>query len=320
MLRLLSLLFCKLLCFSSSQAGVVSKHGRLQVNGSHVTNEKGEKVSLGGSSLYWSHWSAGSKFYNQSAVSHLAQQWNASIVRAAIAVEKKTGYINKPSEQLKLLDSVIQTAVTEDIYVIIDWHTHKAEKYPQQAEEFFSRMAKKYGHHPHVIYEIFNEPIQQDWAEVKAYAEPIIQAIRMHDPDNLIIVGTPFYSQRVVDAAKSPLLDKNLAYTLHFYTGTHQQKLRDTALQAMELGAPLFVTEWGITKADGDGGVYAEEARRWMKFLRQNGISHCHWSIADLKEDSASVLHKAGLEGLLKNQLTPAGIFYRKNLHDCSEK
>ena len=31
-------------------------------------------------------------------------------------------------------------------------------------------MAKTYGHHPNIIYEIFNEPDHETWNEVKSYS------------------------------------------------------------------------------------------------------------------------------------------------------
>jgi hypothetical protein len=61
----------------------------------------------------------------------------------------------------------------------------------EEAVAFFTEMAKEYGERPHVIYEIFNEPDKDaTWQEVKDYAKAVIGAIRQHDPDNLVIVGS----------------------------------------------------------------------------------------------------------------------------------
>ena len=49
------------------------------------------------------------------------------------------------------------------------------------------------------------------WPAVRAYAERVIAAIRQHDPVNLIIVGTPCWSQQVDVAAAAPLDDVNVA-------------------------------------------------------------------------------------------------------------
>ncbi|MBQ4796798.1 cellulase family glycosylhydrolase, partial [Pectobacterium versatile] len=108
------------------------------------------------------------------------------------------------------------------MYVIIDWHSHSAENNRSEAIRFFQDMARKYGNKPNVIYEIYNEPLQVSWSNtIKPYAEAVISAIRAIDPDNLIIVGTPSWSQNVDEASRDPINGKNIAYTLHFYAGTH---------------------------------------------------------------------------------------------------
>ena len=52
------------------------------------------------------------------------------------------------------------------------------------------------------------------WPAVRAYAERVIAAIRQHDPLNLIIVGTPYWSQHVDVAAAAPLDDANVSPTV----------------------------------------------------------------------------------------------------------
>ena len=76
--------------------------------------------------------------------------------------------------------------------------------------------------------EIYNEPLDVSWDEkVKQCAESVIRAI---NSDNLIVVGTTEWSQRVYLAAENPITGfDNIAYTLHFYSSIHKQPLRDRA-------------------------------------------------------------------------------------------
>lgn len=55
--RQLLLLFVSVLLTSASiyAQNFVEQYGRLQVNGSHVTAENGDKISLAGMSLFWSN-------------------------------------------------------------------------------------------------------------------------------------------------------------------------------------------------------------------------------------------------------------------------
>ena len=300
-----------LLSFSLSAQSVVEQYGRLQVKGNQVVAEDGTPVSLAGNSLFWSNAGDTEDFYNKTTVDHLADDWNSSIIRAAMGVNESwdegTGYIGSPALQEAKVRKVIDAAIAQGIYVIIDWHTHEAEEYQAEAVEFFGKMARIYGDNPHVIYEVYNEPINQSWSTIKTYAEAVVAAIRAEDPDNLIIVGTPFYSQRVDVASEDPLDDRNVAYTLHFYAGTHRQELRDQAARAMDNGIALFVTEWGAVNATGDGAADEAETERWMSFLQERGISHANWSVADKPEGASVVQPGAGVAGLTSNQLTETG-------------
>jgi mono/diheme cytochrome c family protein len=252
----------------------------------------GQPVSLAGYSLFWSNtgW-GGEKFYNANAVKAVKEKLGGSIIRAAMGVEEDGGYLADASNKTRV-KTVVDAAIANDMYVLIDWHTHKAEDYKADAIEFFKEMATEYGDKPNVIYEIYNEPLAVSWSDViKPYALDVIAEIRKIDPDNLIIVGTPNWSQDVDDAASDPITTfDNIAYTLHFYAGTHKQSLRDKAVTAMNANLPLFVTEWGSVDASGDGGVDAAETRTWIQFLQDNKISHLNWSLND-KAEGSSVLN-----------------------------
>ncbi|WP_298315532.1 cellulase family glycosylhydrolase [uncultured Aquimarina sp.] len=323
---LFTFLFIGIFTFNSSiySQTVVEKYGRLQVNGSHVTAENGDKISLAGMSLFWSNAGDGGDFYNSQTVNHLADDWKNPIIRAALGVKETwdggTGYIDNTAAQKAKIRTVIDAAIAKGVYVIIDWHTHAAEVYKDEAVAFFTEMAELYGNNDHVIYEIYNEPINQSWSDVKSYATDVIAGIRSKDPDNLIIVGSPTWSQDVDKAAADPIIgDPNLAYTLHFYANTHKQFLRDRALAAMNSGIALFVTEWGTTDASGNGGYNPQESETWLNFMIENHISYVNWTVSHKNEDSCVVSPGAGIQGLINGNLTTSGIFIRNHLISRAE-
>lgn len=266
----------------------------LKVQGNQIL-AGGEQTSFAGMSLFWSNngW-GGEKFYNASSVTHMQQDMGATIVRAAMGVEDPGGYFTDATGNETKVRQVIDAALANDMYVIVDWHSHHAHEHDWGiAIDFFQRIASDYGHHNNIIYEVYNEPLQVPWADIKAYATAVAQAIRQVDPDNLIIVGTPQWSQKVHEASYDPLSVSNVAYTLHFYAGTHGQFLRDWATEAMNNGIALFATEWGTVNANGDGGVAHASTDQWMDFLKQHNISHANWSYND-KVEGASALFPDG--------------------------
>ena len=303
----------------------VSVHGALRVKGSKIVDKNDNVVSFAGNGFswtntYWGH----EEFYNAEIVSWLQKDWGSTIVRPAMGVDEVNGYLDRPEENLNRLTTVVDAAIANNMYVIIDWHSYNAELYRPQAIAFFQQMARKYGENPHVIYEIYNEPVHVSWSDtVKPYAEAVISAIREIDPDNMIIVGTPTWSQDVDVASLDPIQGfDNIAYTLHFYAGTHGESLRQKAQTAIDNGLPLFVTEWGSVEASADGEVNHLETDRWMDFLQANDISHCNYSVTDKDEGAAVVEPGSNPRGSWSaGDLTMSGMKAKEIIstwHQCS--
>jgi endoglucanase len=281
----------------------------LSVSGNQI-RAGGQPASFAGNSLFWSNtgW-GGEKYYNANVVRWLKTDWKSNIVRAAMGVDESGGYLQDRNGNLARVRAVVDAAIANDLYVIIDWHSHHAENYRADSIAFFQDMARTYGTRNHVIYEIYNEPLQISWSgTIKPYAQAVVNAIRAIDPDNLIVVGTPSWSQDVDVAAADPVSGSNIAYTLHFYAGTHGQFLRDKAQTALSRGVALFVTEWGAVNANGDGAVATAETNNWMTFLKARGISHANWALNDKAEGASALVPGASAAGgWSANQLTASG-------------
>ncbi|MFP4014262.1 MAG: glycoside hydrolase family 5 protein, partial [Chitinispirillaceae bacterium] len=291
-IKLLSALIT-LIALSQTIAGgktPVQIHGQLRVEGNKIVDQHGDPTQLRGMSFFWSQWQG--QYYNKRAVNWLVKDWKVTVVRAAMGakhVESESGYMYDGSEKYKVR-AVVDAAIKNGIYVIIDWHDHYAHENADAAQSFFEEMARRYGEHPNVIYEIFNEPIKASWSEVvKPYSERIVSAIRKIDPDNLIVIGTPHWCQDVDEAAKDPLEGENLAYSLHFYAATHGLDIQEKAQFAIDKGLALFVTEFGTCLASGDGYLDSLGTEQWFEFMDKHKLSWCNWSIAD-KDETASAL------------------------------
>lgn len=272
----------------------VKQWGQLQVKGSQLCDQYGKPVVLRGVSLGWHNiWP---RFYNKKAVKWLATDWHATIIRAAMGIQIEDNYLENPEFALSCVTQVVDAAIKNGTYVIIDWHAHKM--HTNEAKTFFAQMAKKYGKYPNVIYELYNEPVEDSWESLKVYAKTIIDTIRMYDPDNIILMGCPHWDQDIDIVAKSPIEGvSNVMYTLHFYAATHKDYLRDKLEAAVKGGLPVFVSECGGTEASGNGKLDAEEYQKWIDVMERNKVSWVNWSISDKDETCSMILPRAKATG-----------------------
>lgn len=288
-MKKLFLLVALFFVLTIGEAQVVKQHGKLNVKGTQLVNARGEGIALHGMSFGWHNWWP--RFYNADVVHELAAKWNCTVIRAAMGIEPDSGYLKNRSRSIELVTNVIDACIKENVYVIIDWHDHNIHQ--KEAVEFFSLMSKKYGANPHIIYEIFNEPDNETWTEVKAYSEAVIRAIRANDPDNIILVGSPHWSQDVHVAAADPIKGyTNLMYTMHFYAGTHKKWLRDRTDDAIKKGLPVFVSECAGMEATGNGPLDQNEWKTYADWMDEKRLSWIGWSVSD-KQETCSVLEKS---------------------------
>jgi endoglucanase len=301
-----------------ARISVVDSLGLIHVKGNMIVDKHNNPVALHGMSFFWSQW--GGNFYNDSCVRWLRDDWKCTIVRAACGVEEG-GYLTNPDSELAKVSTVIESALKLGIYVVVDWHDHHADRHLEQSKEFFRIIARRYGSSPNIIYEVFNEPQRISWGRtVKPYTEAIIDVIRQYDPDNLIVAGTTKWSQDVDSAALDPIKDVNLAYSLHFYSSTHKQPLRDKAKTAMNNGAALFVTEYGISEANGNGIIDSVETARWLDFVDAYKLSTCNWSLFDKNETSAALKPGANPTGNWNDtDLSTSGMFIRTRIRQLND-
>ncbi len=296
---------------------LVDSHGRLRVAGSHIVDCRGDRFMLRGASLFWSQWMP--RFYNADVVRWLHSDWKANVVRASLAVHHD-GYIDHPEREKDKVCTVVDAAISEGIYVIVDWHAYLQER--AAAMDFFSEMAQRYGRHPNVIFETWNEPDRHyDWElDIRPYHEDVIAKIRNVALDALVIAGTENFSQGVDKAGRHPIADSNTAYTLHFYAASHRGKLRSRAQQAMLSNIALIATEYGTCEATGGGVIAPAEIMEWWEFLEQNGIGCLNWAISDKTETASALLPGAAVDGgwSLAN-LTPSGQLVRAYLRSFSQ-
>lgn len=298
--------------------GPVSQYGELiagridgkgRIYGSCEGVSAGNEVQLKGMSLYWSLKPEATEFYSKKAVASMVKELKVQIIRLAIATDDDwgagiVGYIKDPEPQLALIRTAVEAAVENDIYVIIDWHSHRADEQLNESKKFFETVSREFGHVDNVIFEIFNEPEYQNWLQVRSYSEEVIPVIRQYS-DNLILVGSPRWDQNPNWYINREVRDskKNIAYTFHFYAESHHiKKEGHSAKVALEAGLPLFVSEWGVTGFDSKKIADEESIKAWHHFLDENQISSLSWSASKINELSAAFLPESSEQKLVLSE------------------
>ncbi len=299
-------------------SGIVSQHGQLSVKGTNIVDKNGNPYQLRGMSTHGITWFP--DFVNENAFKTLRDDWKTNVVRVAMYVDEWSNgqcYMSNKEGSRQLLEKGVDLCIKLDMYTIIDWHVLNPgdpTKYTNEAKEFFDYISRKYAAYPNIIYEICNEPNSgADWnGKIKPYAETIIPVIRANDPDAIIIVGTPTWSQDIDQALANPLKFDNVMYAIHFYAATHTDWLRDRVKTCHDGGLPIFASEFGMCDASGGGANNFDQASKWLSLFDQLNISYCNWALADKQETCCVISPGAGANGgWSENNLTESGKWIR---------
>ena len=291
-------------------------HGKLSVKGTDIVDMNGDKYQLKGVSTHGITWFP--DYVNKEAFETLRDDWGANLIRLAMYTDTgdSYGYCSggDKDEILALVDKGVSAATELGMYVIVDWHIlsdSDPNNHIDDAKEFFDKVSKKYAAQENVIYEICNEPNGgTQWSSVKSYAETIIPVIRANDKDALIIVGTPNWSQDVDIASQDPITGyDNIMYAVYFYAATHKDDLRNKVKTALDNGLPVFVSEFSLCDASGNGGIDYDSSDEWFELINENNLSYSSWSLCNKNETSA----------LIKSDSTATGSFSDGDLSDTGK-
>lgn len=296
------------------------EHGMLSVKNGKLVDQYGHPMQLKGISTHGIGWFP--QYVNQADFNSLAKDWNANVIRLAMYTAEYNGYCTGGNQAnlRNLVKEGVNYATAAAMYAIVDWHilsdgnplTHMS-----QAKEFFNTMSYQFRNQNNVLYEICNEPNGgTSWSDIKKYAETIIPIIRKNNPNAIVIVGTPTWSQDVDQAAANPIKNyNNVMYTLHFYAATHKDDLRNKAEAALKKNLPIFVTEFGISDASGNGGIDTASGQKWIDLLNKYNVSYAAWNLSNKNESSSLIKSSCSkTSGFTDSDLTASGKFVKNAL------
>lgn len=289
----------------------------LHVEGTQIKDPNGNVVVLRGVSLidlgHLEDWQGGAinmidRLTDKTDTQGTSPGWYTKVIRIPIAPPDSTNppyswpYPFDPDDNDDLYDllrTVVDYCASKDLYVIIDWH-YVANTYEHVAttSEFWEYMAPRFANDSHVIFELFNEPINDldgdwifkstdpcDWVSVRDDMQTWINIVRTYAPNNLILVAGAFYSQVIGPAAASPLTGNNIAMVSHIYPGhwydsywlpSYQNQITTCATVY-----PVIMTEWGFSLSMGEdwllNGTISEYGQPLMDFIEGLEIGNTAW-------------------------------------------
>lgn len=297
-----------------------ANHGALSVKGTDIVDKNGNKYQLKGVSTHGLAWFP--DYVNKEAFETFRDDWGANVIRLAMYTDENGGYCTDGNkENLKeLVKKGIDEATSLGMFVIVDWHIlHDLTplKYEDEAKKFFEEISSEYKNSDNIIYEICNEPNGgTGWSDIKKYAEDIIPIIRANDSNAIIVIGTPTWSQDVDAAANDPIKNyDNIMYTLHFYAATHKEELRKKLTTAKNSGLPIFITEFSICEASGNGSVDYDSAAAWFDLINDNNLSYCAWNVSNKDEKSSLIKSSVSAKsGWKEDDLSETGVWIRQQM------
>merc|ERR1712032_337191 len=205
------------------------------------------------------------------------------------------------------------------LYVLIDYHyVGAAPIADDNAKNFFRTAAQRFASNKNVMYELFNEPADMPWSDIKSYHEEIISVIRPIDPQAIIVCGTPAWSGRPGDVVGNTIDGSNIMYTKHFYAASHHDQ---DDIGKLLLQIPIFVTEWGICDYSGDGNLDFDSAVNWQNMMDGNNpagvwVSWANWGWND---KSCSYMNPGGsLAACIQD--CPSGAAFQTCVTVCEER
>lgn len=238
-------------------------------------------------------------------------------------------------------DQLVDLAEENGLYAILDYHAigRPGGWYPEELDDttlpdhpveglyytdqetavaFWEVVAERYGERSHVIFDIYNEPADEEndftWADWRPIGEALIEIIRQFS-DNLILGPGPYWTSDLSQVQENPYSDDNVVYAVHMYPGSldegaNQQEEWEARFGFLAETYPIMVSEWGFEE-NGDevtNGTRVDYALPLLEYLDEKNL---HWL--------AYVYHPFADPNMLENDwetLTEFGEFVAERLQD----
>jgi licheninase len=185
----------------------------------------------------------------------------------------------------EILDAFELWTATHGLSLTVDYHQYDASMHledpldVQAAVGLWSAVAEHFAGNPRedLFFEIMNEPEQagdvgsiapETWTPV---AEQIIEAVRNHDTDRVILFGDVEWNGISSLAKRTPFADPRIIYVFHFYEPfvfTHQGASWTGMTNTHDIPYPYSPDRW--SEYSQELGFDSEEQSEWIRSLAEN--------------------------------------------------
>jgi len=279
----------------------------LHTDGNVIKDPCGNTVVLRGVDLidlgFLQDWEGGAitmvdRLTNKSDPCGSSPGWYPRVLRIMIAPPDSVSGWPHPfdpnnTDLYNLLRTVVNYCKTKDLYAIIDWHyVDNTYSHVASTNQFWTYMAPKFANDSHVIFELFNEPINTgfgsdnaNWISVRTDMQNWFNIVRTYAPNNLILVAGPSWSQAIGPAATYPLTGDNIAivshiYPYHWLVSPAGNNWYTTHINNCLTRYPVFMSEWGFYNDPNDYlgyGSITNYGQPLQNFREARKISNSAW-------------------------------------------
>jgi len=310
----------------NGNSGGEARSSMLHIEGNKILNEEGEEVRLFGVNICSLEWS--SKGENVLASTReVFKNWNCILVRLPLSQDRWFGKIsdfsttNPPdggAQYRKIVDDVINIALSFGKYIILDLHWSDAGEWGKNLDGYYMPddnslvfwvdVAKKYSNNNAVLFGLYNEPQDITWEvwrnggtvnETKNKGKPdeknfvyhtpghqkIVDEIRALGANNIIVAGGIDFGYDLRGIASSYALEdtqegNGIMYDSHIYPWKGLDiNVHNTNVLCIADKYPILIGEIGI-EPNGEWGSANNPSwlSNMLDWMDNNKLNWAAWS------------------------------------------
>lgn len=239
-----------------------------------VKDQNGETFTLRGVTI--GYFGLGDdKWWTDGVLSELKTKWKVNAIRILLLKGTPSGLSNAAyiANHMPKINEIIQKAINHDLYVVIGYDEgNSATMDPTASNVIFPEIAKVWGGKANLIYELWYGT-SSDWNATRTYVGTILNKIRVEDPDNLVFVTTPNYSQSPDLAVMPKLSDNKVVYQMGYEASSVPLgTATNTVNAALAGGLPVINSDFMAHGWACDAGYNPTQAGQWLSFAKSKNI------------------------------------------------